>query len=79
MNALEQAAAQFAVAAITDGAKGAEASAKEIAKRIGDNKDGLKRLVAGALAGAASGLGSQLLTRETGAIINPNAELLLMD
>ena len=76
MNALEQAAAQFAVAAITDGAKGAEASAKEIANRIGDNKDGLKRLVAGALAGAASGLGSQLLTRETGAIINPNAELL---
>ena len=76
MNALEQAAAQFAVAAITDGVKGAEASAKEIADRIGGNKEGLKRLVAGAMAGAASGLGSQLLTRETGAIVNPNAELL---
>jgi hypothetical protein len=36
----------------------------------------MKRLVVGALAGAASGLGSQLLTRRSGAIINPNAELL---
>ena len=76
MNALEQAAAQFAVAAITDGPSGAEASARDIVNRMGKNTDDLKRLVAGAMAGAASGLGSQLLQRREGAIINPNAELL---
>ena len=76
MNALQQAAAQFAISAIEGGAKDATETAKAIAGRIQTNKEGLKKLVVGAMAGAASGLGSQLLTRETGAIINPNTELL---
>ena len=76
MNALQQAAAEFAISAIEGGAKDATETAKAIANRISTNTDGLKKLVVGAMAGAASGLGSQLLTRETGAIINPNTELL---
>ena len=76
MNALEQAAAQFAVSAITEGAKGAEKSATEIVERLRQQSPSVKNAVAAALAGGASGLSSQLLTRESGAIINPNAELL---
>ena len=76
MNALEQAAAEFAVSAITEGAKGAEKSATEIVERLRQQSPSVKNAVAAALAGAASGLSSQLLTRESGAIINPNAELL---
>ena len=76
MNALQQAAAEFAISAIEGGAMDATAKAQEIAGRISSNKDSLQRLVVGAMAGAASGLGSQLLTRQTGAIINPNTELL---
>lgn len=76
MNALEQAAADLAVRAITEGVSGAEASAKDIVKSIQGQTEDLKRLAAAAMAGAASGLGGQLLTRQTGLIINPNAELL---
>ena len=76
MNALQQAAAQFAVDTITGGAGGAEKSARDIVKSIQGQSEDLKKLAAAAMAGAASGLGSQLLTRETGLIINPNAELL---
>ena len=76
MNALQQAAAEFAISAIEGGAMNATAKAQELAGRISSNKDSLQRLVVGAMAGAASGLGSGLLTRKTGAIINPNTELL---
>lgn len=76
MNALEQAAADLAVSAITGGVSGAEASAKNIVESIQGQTEDLKRLAAAAMAGAASGLGGQLLTRQTGLIINPNAELL---
>ena len=76
MNALQQAAAQFAVDTITGGAGGAEKSARDIVKSIQGQSEDLKKLAAAAMAGAASGLGSQLLTRQTGLIINPNAELL---
>lgn len=76
MNALQQAAAEFAISAIEGGAMDATAKAQELAGRISNNKDGLQKLVVGAMAGAASGLGSQLLTRREGAIINPNTELL---
>lgn len=76
MNALQQAAAQFAVDTITKGVEGAKQSATDIAESITKNTGDLKNLAAAAMAGAASGLGSQLLTRQTGLIINPNAELL---
>ena len=76
MNALEQAAADVAINFITRGVDGARESSQQIAERITNNLGDIKNLAAAAMAGAASGLGSQLLTRETGAIINPNAELL---
>lgn len=76
MNALQQAAADLAVNAITGGVSGAEASAKDIVKSIQGQTEDLKKLAAAAMAGAASGLGGDLLTRKTGLIINPNAELL---
>ena len=76
MNALQQAAAQFAVDTITGGAGGAEKSARDIVASIQGQSEELKKLAAAAMAGAASGLGSGLLTRQTGLIINPNAELL---
>ena len=76
MNALQAAAAEFAVNAIEGGPKDATAAAEAIVGRLKINEDAAKQLVVGAMAGAASGLGSQLLTRQTGAIINPNTELL---
>ena len=76
MNALQQAAAELAVGAITKGVEGAQQSAEGIARTISENIEGVKDLAAAAMAGAASGLGSQLLTRQQGLIINPNAELL---
>ena len=76
MNALQAAAAEFAVNAIEGGTQDATAAAKAIVGRIQLNTEDAKRLVAGAMAGAASGLGQQLLTRQSGAIINPNTELL---
>jgi hypothetical protein len=76
MNALQAAAAEFAVNAIEGGPKDATEAAKAIVGRLKINKEDAKQLVVGAMAGAASGLGSQLLTRQTGAIINPNTELL---
>ena len=76
MNALQQAAAEFALATIGGGTDGATTKAQELAKRIGDNKDEAKTAIANVLAGGAAGIGAQLLTRTTGAVINPNAELL---
>jgi len=49
---------------------------KDIGKGIRGNTGNLKEAAANAFAGAASGTGTQLLTRSTGAIINPNLELL---
>jgi hypothetical protein len=49
---------------------------KDIGKGIRGNTGNLKEAAANAFAGAASGTGTQLLTRTTGAIINPNLELL---
>jgi len=76
MNALQAAAAEFAVNAIEGGPTDATEAAKAIVGRLKINTDAAKQLVVGAMAGAASGLGSQLLKRQTGAIINPNTELL---
>ena len=49
---------------------------REIADDIQKNTDALKKVVGFAFAEAAVGTGGQLLTRQTGAIINPNIELL---
>ena len=76
MNALQQAAAEFALATIGGGTDGATTKAQELAGRLSNNTDEAKTAIANVLAGGAAGIGAQLLTRETGAVINPNAELL---
>jgi hypothetical protein len=76
MNALQQAAAQVAAGFIGGGGEGGAQAAKDIVDRLQGNSDSVKKLAGAAMAGQASGLGSQLLTRQTGAIINPNTELL---
>jgi hypothetical protein len=76
MNALEQAAAELAIGGITQGVDGVKKAATNIAGRIGNNIGGTKAAVANVLAGGAAGIGAQLMQRNAGAIINPNAELL---
>ena len=76
MNALQQAAAEFALATIGGGTDGATTKAQELAGRLSNNTDEAKTAIANVLAGGAAGIGAQLLTRTTGAVINPNAELL---
>jgi len=78
MNALEAAAANVALTSINTGLKeGAEQAIKlvEMATQ-GAGLGETKTAVGTAFAGAATGTGSQLLTRSTGAVINPNLELL---
>ena len=75
MSPLDMALANVALTTVSEG-PGAGVSkagdlAKNIAKDFGANKDAL----AAVIAGMASG-GQQLLTRTTGAIANPNMELL---
>ena len=76
MNALQQAAAQVAAGFIEGGPKDAGEAAESIVGKLQGNSDAVKRLAASAMAGQAAGLGQGLLTRQTGAIINPNTELL---
>jgi len=76
MNALEQAAAELAIGGITQGGDGVKKAATNIAGRIGENTGATKTAVANVLAGGAAGIGAQLMQRNSGAIINPNAELL---
>ena len=76
MNALQQAAAELAIGGITGGTDGLRKSAENIVGRIGENVGATKAAVANVLAGGAAGIGAQLMQRRSGAIINPNAELL---
>ena len=76
MNALQQAAAQVAAGFIEGGPKDAGEAAEAIVGKLRGNSPAVKRLAASAMAGQAAGLGQGLLTRQTGAIINPNTELL---
>jgi hypothetical protein len=75
MNAINAIMAATAMGSITDGAVGAEASINSITKLIGDNKAEVKAAVAAYFSEQASKT-KGLLTRTTGAIINPNMELL---
>jgi len=76
MNALQQAAAEFAVSFIEGGAEKAGDKAQDIVDRISSGYGEGQTAVANILAGGAAGIGAQLLQRTKGAIINPNAELL---
>lgn len=76
MNALEIAAANFALNTIQSGVEGATAATKNIVNAVVGGSEATKTAVGTILAGQAAGVGQQLVTRTTGAIINPNLELL---
>ena len=76
MNALQAGLANVALNTIEDGVEGAKASISDITNAIKANAGEGKTAVAQLFAGAATGTGTQLLTRTTGAVINPNLELL---
>jgi hypothetical protein len=76
MNALEAGLADLALSGITGGADGFFGNLQQQAEKLRGNSGEVSTAVATAFAGAASGTGGQLLTRTTGAVINPNLELL---
>jgi len=76
MNALEAGLADLALSGITGGADKFFGNLQQQADRIRGGNSEVSTAVAAAFAGAASGTGGQLLTRTTGAVINPNLELL---
>ena len=75
MNALEAGLANVALNAIEDPSKVGDAT-NNILDALRSGGGEAKTAIANAFAGAASGTGGQLLSRTTGAVINPNLELL---
>ncbi len=75
MTPLDMAMADAALSGVSKGigemARNIGNKAQNLAGAVGDNKDALAAVIAGMAAG-----GQQLLTRTTGAIANPNMELL---
>ena len=76
MNAAEAALGEFALKGMTGGVEGAKQAAENILNDIDTVGGEAKSAIAGILAGNAIRKGSQVLKRDTGAIINPNTELL---
>jgi hypothetical protein len=76
LNALEAAAANIALGGIMDGGTGLQASISQTIANVTGSSNDVKTGIANAFAGSAAGIGQQLLTRTTGAILNPNLELL---
>ena len=75
MDAAAIAMSDFALAAITGGGDAAVDSAGKSAEEIAKNSKEIKKALANKIAGSAAGAGN-LMTRTTGAIMNPNMELL---
>jgi len=76
MNAAEAALGEFALSGMSRGVEGAKEAAQNILNDIDTVNGEAKTAIAGILAGNAINKGSQVLSRSTGAIINPNTELL---
>ena len=76
MNPLEAATSALTLGFISGGTEGATDAAGAIAESVSAGREDIKTAIAAAFAGAATATGAQLLTRTTGAIINPNMELL---
>ena len=76
MNALEAGLANVALNTIERGVEGAGDASKQILDALKGGGGEAKTAIANAFAGAATGTGGQLLARTTGAVINPNLELL---
>mgnify|MGYP001330203370 CR=1 FL=1 len=75
MSPLDMALANVALEGVTEGPGAAVSAAGNQAKKIAAGFEGNKKALAAVIAGMAAG-GQQLLTRTTGAIANPNMELL---
>ena len=77
-NAAQLALANLALNTIAKGGEGASAAIGDIVDvlRSDAGNTGARNAVATVVAGSASGIGQQLVTRTTGAILNPNLELL---
>ena len=75
MDAAAMALAGAALAGITEGGGGFVDSVGDSIKAISQGSDEVKKGLAASIAGSASGAG-RLLTRTTGAVMNPNMELL---
>jgi hypothetical protein len=76
LNPAEAAAANLALTTITQGFNAGGKVIEGIANQVQENTGEVGTAIAAAAASAATGLGRQLLTRTTGAIINENMELL---
>lgn len=76
MNALEAALAGIALGGIQKGGEGLTNSISQTIGNVVGGSDEVKDAIAASFAGSAAGIGQQLLTRTTGAILNPNMELL---
>ena len=78
LNPFEIAAAGIAKDGIEKGMKGALGQMSKTFNKLqgGENNADAQAVASNLIAGAATGIGQQLLTRATGAIINPNMELL---
>jgi hypothetical protein len=75
MNAAEAALANLALSGIEKGGEGLTSTATDIANTIVGASDDVKKAIAASFAGQATGVAG-ILARTTGAIINPNLELL---
>ena len=76
MGAIDVVLSNLALTTINEGFASATEVAGQIVKNVQQNSGELGTAVGTAYAGMASGVGAQLLTRTTGAILNPNMELL---
>ena len=76
MGAIDIVLSNIALTAINKGGASAAEVAGQIVKNAQQNSGELGTAAGTAYAGMASGVGAQLLTRTTGAILNPNMELL---
>ena len=76
MNALQAGLANIALNTIERGVEGAGDATKQVLDALKSGGGEAKTALANAFAGMATGTGAQLLTRTTGAVINPNLELL---
>ena len=75
MSALQAAGAQIALQGIEKGLAGAAGAAKEQIDKVASNSAEVKTALQNVIAGDAAGV-QGLLTRTTGAVLNPNLELL---
>lgn len=75
-NSIQQAGANLSIATMLGGTAGATEAAGQISQAVGAEAGTIKTQVVASLAAAAVGSNAKLFTRISGAIVNPNLELL---